>query len=425
MEIKVEKLPKSEVKITVEMTAEEMKKYEAKAAEQISKEIKIDGFRPGNVPLEIIKTKIGEVSFEAHTAELALPEVYTQAVIQNKIDVVSHPKINILKSSPLKFEATVAVLPEVKLKDYTGIKVKKSEIKVEDKDINDVLESLQRRDATFKDVEREAKKGDRVEIDFTGSDKDGKEIPGTLSKNHPVLIGDNALIPGFEDGLIGMKKGDKKVLKLKFPKKYHSKEFEGKEVSFDVTMNRIEERTMPAIDDKLAEKISAGSTKTLVKLKEDIKKNIVEVREEDEKHKREDEFLGKIADMTEVELPEAMIEEEINFMLDKSRRNMGAQGKDFDKFVEDQKAKGKDVRKDMRGNAEKQVKLRLALKEIYSKEKIEVTEADIQNEVKKILATYPEKYHDEIKKMYAKGEEGYRIMENQIKLNKVLEKYLK
>ena len=425
MEIKVEKLPKSEVRITVEMTAEEMKKYEMKAAEQISKEVKIDGFRPGNVPVEIIKAKIGEVSFEAHTAELALPEVYTKAVIDNKVDVVSHPKVNILKNSPLKFEATVAVLPEVKLKDYTGIKIKKSEIKVEDKDINDVLESLQRRDATFKDVEREAKKGDRVEIDFKGSDKEGKEIPGTLSKNHPVLIGDNALIPGFEDGLIGMKKGDKKVLKLKFPKKYHSKEFEGKEVSFDVTMNRIEERTMPAIDDKLAEKISAGSTKTLVKLKEDIKKNIVEVREEDEKHKREDEFLGKIADMTEAEIPEAMIEEEVNFILDKSKRNMGAQGKDFDKFIEEQKAKGKDVRKDMRVNAEKQVKLRLALKEIYSKEKIEITGVDIENEVKKILATYPEKYHDEIKKMYEKGTEGYRIMENQIKLNKVFEKYLK
>ncbi|EKD63498.1 MAG: Trigger factor [uncultured bacterium] len=425
MEIKVEKLPKSEVKITVVMTPEEMKKYENLAAEQISKEIKMDGFRPGKVPLEMVKSKVGEVSFEAHTAELALPEAYAEAVIKNKLEVVAHPRINILKNAPLSFEATVAVLPEIKLKDYTTIKVKKTEVKIEDKDINEVLESLQRREATFKDVEREAKKGDRVEIDFKGLDKDGKEIPNTASKNHPVLIGDGALIPGFEDGLIGMKKTEKKSLKLKFPKKYHAKELEGADVTFEVTMNRIEEREMPAIDDQLAIKISAGSTKTLVQLKEDIKKNLVEIREEDARRAREDEFLGKIADMTEAELPEAMIEEEINFMLERSKKNMGAQGQDFDKFIEDQKAKGKDLRKDLRGNAEKQIKLRLALKEVYVREKVEATEADMNAEVQKILATYPEKYHDEIKKMYAKSSEGYRIMENQIRLNKVLDKYLK
>lgn len=425
MEIKIEKLLKSEVKITVELTAEDMKKYETRAAEQISSEIKIDGFRPGKVPVEMIKSKIGEGSFEAHMAELALPETYAEAVMKNKIDVVSHPRINILKNAPLKFEATVAVMPEVKVKDYTGIKVKKNEIKVEDKEISEVLESLQRREAIFKDVEREVKKGDRVEIDFKGSDKDGKEIPNTLSKNHPVLVGDGALIPGFEEGLIGMKKGEKKVLKLKFPKKYHSKEFEGREVTFDVTLNRIEEREMPPIDDKLAEKISADSTKTLALLKEDIKKNLVDIRGEDEKRRREDEFLGKITDMTEADLPEAMVEEEINFMFDRSRKNMGARGKDFDEFLEEQKAKGKDVRKDMRDNAEKQIKLKLALRDIYVKEKLEVTDQDIGAEVQKILATYPEKHHDEIKKMYAKGSEGYRIMENQIRLNKVLEKYLK
>ncbi len=424
MDIKVEKLPKSEVKIVVEMTEKEMKEFEEKAAELISKEVKIDGFRTGKAPLDLVKKRVGDTAFESQVVDLALPEAYAKAVEKEGIEPVSRPKINITNHSPLKFEATMAVMPEIKLKDYSKISIKKKEIKVTDKDVDEIIDSLVKREATFKDVDRAAKKGDRVEIDFAGFDKDGKELPNTKSKNHPVIIGDDTLIPGFEDGLIGMKKEEKKKLKLKFPKKYHAEKFQGKEVEFDVTMNRIEERELPKLDDKFAEKISGGHAKTLKQLKEDIKKNLVDVRTEEAEKGREEEFLDELTKKATVEIPESMIEDEINFMLERSKQSMASQGRDFDKFMEEQKAAGKDPKKDLRKPAEKQVTLRLALREIYKQEKIEVTDKDMKAELEKLAKSYPPEYKQAIDQMYKEGTENYRILQNQVRLTKVFKKYL-
>ncbi len=424
MEIKVEKLEKSEIKITVELTEEEMKTYEEKAAEIISQEVKVDGFRVGKAPIDIVKKRVGDTAFESQVVELALPEAYAKAVTEENLQPVSRPKINITSHTPLKFEATVASMPEVKLKDYSKIKIKSKEVKVEDKDVEEVIESLQRRDAKFKDVERAAKKGDRVEVDFKGFDEEGKELPNTASKNHPVIIGDEVLIPGFEDGIVGMKKDEEKKLKLTFPKKYHAEKFQGKKVTFDVKINRIEERELPEINDEFAKKISGGHAKDLKQLKEDIKKNLVDVRGEEEVKRREEEFLEELTKMATVEIPEAMIEDEIDFMLDRTKKNMGAQGVDFEKFMEEQKAQGKDPRKDLRKRAEKQIALRLVLQEIYKQEKIEVTDADMDKELDKIAKNYPPEYGKTIREMHKEGTENYRILQNQVRLTKVLEKYL-
>jgi len=424
MDVKVEKMPKSEVKIVVAMTDSEMKVYEERAAEVISKEVKIDGFRTGKAPINIVKKRVGDTAFESQVVDLALPEAYAKAMQQEKIEPVSRPKRNITKQYPLHFEATVAVMPDVELKDYSKIKVAKKEIKVTDKDVEEIIESLSKREATFKDVERAAKKGDRVEVDFAGFDKDGKELPNTSSKNHPVIIGDETLIPGFEDGLVGMKKGEKKKLNLTFPKEYHSKNFQGKKVTFDVTMNRIEERELPKLDDKFAEKVSGGHAKTLKQLKEDIKTNLMDVRTEEAEKVREEEFLEELTKKATIEIPESMIEDEIDFMLERSKQSMDSRGMDWDKVMEEQKAAGKDPRKDLRKGAEKQVTLRLALREVYKKENIEVADEDMKVELEKIAKNYPPEYKAAIDQMYAPGTENHGILRNQVRLTKVFKKYL-
>ncbi len=425
MKIEIQKQKQSEVKILVELSTEEMKKYEDRAADEISKDVKIDGFRVGKAPIAIIRNRVGDTAFEAHAADLALQETYVKAIIDNKLDVVAHPKINIISQFPLKYEATVAVVPEIKLKDYSNVTIKSKDVKVTDKDVDNVMDSLVKRAAKFKDADRPCQKGDRVEIDFAGFDKDGKALDGTSSKNHPVVLGDGMMIPGFEDGIIGMKKDEKHRLKMKFPKKYHAEEFQGKDVEFDITVKRIEERELPTMDDAFAEKVSGGNAKTVAALKEEVKKNLEDIKKEEEGRRREDEFLKKIIELTELEIPEAMVENEIDSMLDRSRRNMGIKEEDFAKFVTAQKEKGKDPRKDLEGKAKEQITLRLALKEVLNREKIEIPKEEVLKEVEGLLKTYPDKYKDEIKKAYAEGSDAYKMLESELKLKQLFKKHLK
>ena len=425
MDIKVEKLPKSTAKIIVKLTEKDMKDFEQRAAEKLSQEVKIEGFRPGKASIDAVKARVGDTTFEAAIVEIALPESYAKAITEQKLEVVSQPKVNITKHQPLEFEAEVALIPEVKLKDYTKIKVKKEKVEVKDKDVDEIVESLCRREATFKEVDRAAKKGDRVEVDFEGTDKDGKELPGTKSKNHPVIIGDGMLIPGFEEGVIGMKKDEEKTLKLKFPKKYHAEKFQGMDVEFKVKLNKVEEREVPELNDEFAQKVSQGHAKDVAQLKKDIKKNLQDVREEDEQKRQEGEFLEKLVKLTVADLPEAMVEGEVDFMIEKSKENMKAKGVDFDEYMKAQEEKGKDIRKELKTQAEKQVTLRLALRELYNKEKIEITEKDVEEELAAIAKSYPAEYKEAVSQMYAKGSDNYRILENKIRLDKVFQKYLK
>lgn len=425
MKTEIQKQKKSEVKILIELSQEEMKKYENRAAEEISKDVKIDGFRVGKAPIAIIRNRVGDTAFEAHAADLALQETYIKAIMDNKLDIVAHPKINIISPFPLKYEATVAVVPEIKLKDYSGITVKSQDVKVTDKDVDNVMDSLVKRAAKFKDADRPCQKGDRVEIDFAGFDKDGKTLNGTSSKNHPVVLGDGMMIPGFEDGIVGMKKDENRKLKIKFPKKYHTEEFQDKDVEFDITVKRIEERELPTMDDAFAEKVSGGNAKTVAKLKEEVKKNLEDIRKEDEERKRENDFLKKLIELTELEIPEAMIENEIDAMLDRNRRNMGIKEEDFTRYIADQKEKGKDPRKDIEGKAKDQITLRLALKEVFNREKIEIPKEETTKEIEALTKTYPDKYKDEIKKAYAEGSDGYKMLESELKLKKLFRKYLK
>lgn len=424
MKVTVEKLPKSEVKLIIEVPAERLEKYMEKAAEQISMHFKIPGFRPGHVPLDVLKQHVNEEGIEAHMLDIALPETYTEAVMKEKLQVVSRPKVEIKTKSPLVYEAVVAVFPEVSVSGYEKISVKKETPKVEAKDVDEVLAGIQKRHTTYKDVEREAKKGDRVEVDFDGFDDGGAPLDNTSSKNHPLVIGDNSLIPGFEDELVGMKKEEKKSFKITFPKDYHHKPFQNKKVEFKVTMNRIEEGTAPVWTPEFIKEVT-GEEKSMDEVKKIIEENLAKDKEQAEKVRRENAFLDAIIEHTKLEIPASLIEEEIDMMLEEFKDELSQQlGVTLEQFMEQTKKEMKELRDDRRKEAEKRLTLRFGLQKLFELEKIDVTKDELEKEMEHIINLYPAKEQYKVRKEYKEGSYLKRRLENKMKMDKLFERFL-
>lgn len=424
MKVTVQKLPKSEVKITVEVPQERVEKFMQKAAEQISHHFKIPGFRPGHVPLDVLKQHVNQEGIEAHMLDIALPETYTEAVTKEKLQVVSRPKVDIKSKSPLIYEATVAVYPDVTVSGYEKISIKKEEPKVEEKDVDEVLEGIKKRHATYKEVDRPAQKGDRVEIDFQGFDDGGAPLDNTSSKNHPLVIGEGSLVPGFEEELVGMKKGEEKKFKVTFPKEYFHKPFQNKKVEFKVTVHMVEEGKFPEWTPEFIKEVT-GHDKDLEGVKTIIRENLAIDRKEAEKVRRENAFLDKIIDHTKVEIPETLMEEEIDAMIEEFKNELQQQvGVTLEQFLEQNKKELKDLRNDRRKEAEKRLTLRFGLQKLFEQEKIDVTKEELDKEMNHIIDLYPKNEQYKVEKEYKEGSYLKRRLENKMKMDKLFERFL-
>jgi trigger factor len=422
MDYTVKKLPKSEVEITVTITAEDLKKHFEKAAEDISKEVNIKGFRPGHVPKEVLEQHVDKKHIEAHAQELAVQRSYADIVVKENLQVISRPQIKIEKEEPFTYIAVVATMPEVEVKDYKSIKIEKKEPKVTEKDIEDVLKDLQKYSTIYKDVDREAKKGDRVEVDFEGFDEAGKSVPNTKSQNHPVVLGENTLIPGFEDNLIGMKKDTKKEFDIVFPKDYGKKDFQNKKLKFKVEVKRVEEPVSPELNEEFVEKVT-GKKQPVADLKKDIEKNLHAKKTQEAKQERENLYIEELLKRTKSEVPDSLIHEEAHYILHEMEDEIAAKGLQFDQFLAQAKTTEEELVKKYTPEAEKRIKIRLALQHIIKEEKIEVTEAEMNAEFEKIKTFYPPKEHAKIEADYKKGELQGQL-KNRLVLRKLFEKVL-
>lgn len=444
MKYEIKLLADSTVKLTIEVSQDEMLRHKKKACENFSNDLKIPGFRPGHAPMHVVEQYIDKRHILSHTYELAVQYSYAEAVIKEKLQVVSSPKIKFIsdttkdfteesmKDEMFKFEAEVATMPEVKLKDYKSIKVPKEEPKVEKKEIDETIEEMQKYFTTWsdvKDADREVKKGDRVEIDFAGFDPkeknpqgEPKEIPNTSSKNHPVIVGDETLIAGFEDNLIGMKKGEKKEFELTFPASYHKKDFQNKKVLFKVELHRLEEGVKPEVNEKFTEKVT-GKRITVEEFRKDIEGNISKHKEEVLKQKRENAFLEELLRRTEIDLPGALIDEEIDYIIEEVKHDMSHRKIEFDKFLEQSKLTLEDLRKKYRPEAKKRIRLRLAITKVIQEEKIDVTDEELNTEIEKLVSLYPKENQKKIKEELGSREEQNR-MRNKMLLGKFFEKML-
>lgn len=389
MNITSEKIKNSEVKLTVELSELEMEVYYQKALEKLSKQINVKGFRQGHVPKDVAERELNKEFITAHAVDMAIPPTYVDAIKDQKLEPIARPKVNVISTSPLKFEATVPLYPEVKLKDYKKIQVEPQKVELTDQEMQEELKRLQGFHAHYHDVDRAAQTGDRVEVDFQGFDETGVPLEGTISKNHPIVIGDKMFVPGFEENLMGMTKEQEKEFKVTFPADYFHTPFQNKVVVFKVKVNRIEERHLPELDAELIKKIS-GKEMTLEDFKKELRDNLLKGRQQDEKTRQENSLLEQIEARTEVELAEALVHDEVDFMIDEQKQQLSERGLKWEDYLKAVNKTEQDLHKEKHQEAEKRLKLRFGVQELFKLEKIEVTDADLEKsyqEELKVLAS--------------------------------------
>jgi len=350
--------------------------------------------------------------------------LYAEAVLKEKVPVVARPEIKFVSDLPFVFEAIVAVLPEVKISGYDKIKIKKNDLKVTEKEVDELINYVLKQRAEYTEVDRVAKMGDRVELDFDGFDPKG-DVPleGTASKNHPAILGEGSLIPGFEEEVIGLKAGDEKTFDITFPKDYHSKRFQGKKVKFKVKVGKVEEVKLPEITSVWIKEVS-GQDRTPEQFREDVRTNLEKEREQQEKQRRESEFLDELLKLATLDAPKALIEEEIDFMLDRTKMDLQSRGLKWEEYEKHMQTQNRNLREEKKAQAEKQVKLRIILQHLYKVENIEPTDEEVASHLESLLEAYPENEKAKIRENYKKGSEGYVQIRNAIGIETFFKKFL-
>lgn len=392
MQIEIKKLPKSRVEISFELTAEELKPFIEKAVSNASQSVKIEGFRPGKAPRDLIEQKIGQAALYEEAAELAVRKTYVAAVLEKNLNVIGRPEIQILKlapGNPFNYKAIAAVLPEIKLPDCKIIaaetKSRAKPAEVPEKEINETVEHVRKSRAKHSAVNREAKEGDFCEIDFEAR-HGGAKIEKGESKNHPLVIGGKEFVPGFEENLVGMKTGEEKTFSVKAPDDYFKKEYAGKVLDFKVKINGVFERILPELNDEFAKTL--GKFENLEQLKKSVKEGLLMEKEKKEKDRLRMEILEKIAEKTEMELPDILVESEKEKMTHELEHNVEQFGLTLENYLNQVKKTVDELKKDWQKDAEKRAKAALILREIAAKERLAPTEEEIAEKTKETLAHY-------------------------------------
>ncbi|MBU1131544.1 trigger factor [Patescibacteria group bacterium] len=384
MQISTKELNKSQTELTIEVSAEEARPFLEKAAVRLSKETKIEGFRPGRAPYDIVKQKLGEMNIYQEALDNIITHFYWQAVEQEKINTVSQPKIDLEKfapGNPIIFKATVALMPKIKLGNYKSIKVKKNKAEVETAEVDKVIKDIRKMQVKEILEDKPAEKDDRVEVDFTVS-LDKVVIEDGTGKKYPVVIGEGFMVPGFEDQLIGMKKDEEKSFQLKFPEKYQNSMVAGKLCDFKVKMLNVYKRELPEVTDEWAKSVGAENIQNL---KSKIKKNLEDEKKFHEEQRAEIEMLKKIIEQTEFsDIPDVLVENEAHRMVHEFADSISQQGLNFDDYLKNINKDKKQLEEEFRPKALERVKTSLIIKEIAEQENILPKDKEIEEELKRI-----------------------------------------
>lgn len=388
MKTTVKKISDTRVEIKVTLEKPELADARKKAIERLSKEVKVPGFRKGKVPADMAEKYLNPNDIAQVALDIAVRLAVPKAFIDNKQNPLVVPEVSVTKYVPdesAEFTATADILPEVKLGDYKKLGVKKTEVKVAEKDIKDVLENIAAAYAEKKVVKRAAKMSDEVIIDFTGK-KDGKAFEGGSAHDYTLGLGSKSFIPGFEEGIVGHEVGDKFDIDLTFPKDYHAKEMAGKKVVFEVLLKQISEVVKPKLDDELAKK--CGPFKTIDELKADIKKNLAAQNEHKVEEKYKDDLVEALVKKSKVSAPEILISDQLRFIKDDISRNAAAQGLTFDDYLKQTGQKEEDWEKEARKIAEARVKASLVLQILARDQKITVPDDEVSAKIAELKDVY-------------------------------------
>ena len=389
MSLQVENLEKNMAKLTIEVPASEFEKALQSAYNKQKKSISVPGFRKGKVPRQMVEKMYGPEIFYEDAANELIPTAYEEELKNCDLEIVSRPTVDIVqikKGENFIFTAEVAVKPEVTLGEYKGMEVDKTSTRVTQKEVEAKIKEEAEKNARTVTVEgRPVQDGDEVILDFEGF-VDGEAFEGGKGENYPLTIGSGSFIPGFEEQLVGAEAEKEVEVKVTFPEEYHAEELKGKDAVFKCTIHEIKEKQIPEIDDEFAAEVSEFDT--LDEYKADVKAKIKEQKENEGKQKKEDQAVEKAVANATMEIPEAMIDEQVRQMVNEFAQNMQYQGISFEQYCQITGMTLEKIQEETRPQAVKRIETRLVLVAIAKAENIEVTEERLDEEIKKMAESY-------------------------------------
>jgi trigger factor len=385
-----EKKENSTVELVIEVAAEEFDAAVEKAYHKNKGSISVPGFRKGKAPRKIIESMYGASVFYEEAIDDVYPGAYADAVKEQNLDVVAYPSIEIVSvgKEGLTFKAVVTVKPEVKLGEYKGLSAPKPEVTITEQDLEREMAPLVERATRLVSVDREAKLGDTVLLDFDGF-KDGERFEGGQGTNYDLELGSHTFVPGFEDALVGVKAGDEKDIDITFPKEY-PEELANQPAVFKVKIHEVKEKVVPTLDDEFAKDVSEFDT--LDELKKDLEEHLRQHRQEDAERDFGNSLMEQVCDNLEVQLPDAMVDYRVDEMVRDFAQRISNQGIPFEDYMKYIGTDLNTIKAQMRPNAIANLKAGLALDAIAAAENLPVTDEDIEEEQKKLA----EQYHMEL-----------------------------
>lgn len=413
-----EKKEGNEGLLKVTVPAEKVNKALDQAFKKVVKQINVPGFRKGKVPRPIFEQRFGVEALYQDAVDILLPEAYGEAIEETKINPVAQPEINVTqieKGRDFEFEATVTVEPEVKLGDYKGLEIEKQDSELTDQDLQDEIDhSLGHLADMVVKEDGAVEEGDTVNIDFDGY-VDGEQFEGGQADGYDLEIGSGSFIPGFEDQLVGVKTGEEKDVVVTFPEEYHAEELAGKEATFKTKVNEIKYKEVPELTDEIANELDSDAN-SVDEYKENLRKRLSEQKAQDAENVEKEEAINKATENTTIDIPQAMIDTELDRMVQEFGQRIQQQGLDLQTYFQISGQDESQLREQMKDDAEQRVKTNLTLSAIADEENIEVTDEDIDKELEKMSSQFNISVED-IKQTLGNTD----IIKNDVRIQKVID----
>ncbi len=409
---------KNAVKFTMEFTAEEFEQAQIQVYQQAKNQFEIPGFRKGKAPRSIIEKHYGEGVFFEDAIDALFRQSYGTALADLDLEVIDSPAAEfskIAKGEGFTVTITVECFPIVEVKDYKGVEIEKVEQEVKEEDVENELKAVQKRNARMILVERPAQEGDTVLFDYAGFVGD-EQFEGGTAERQELVLGSGMFIPGFEEQLVGATPGEKRDVKVTFPEEYHAEELAGKEAVFHCLVHEIKEEQLPELDDEFAKDVSEYDT--LEELKQANRERLESYAKMSAENQMKDAAIAKVVDANEVDVPAAMVEDEINRMIGELNQQLRYQGLTIEQYIQFTGKSMAEFREEVRPEAEKAVKTRIILMGVVDAEKLEVSAEEIEDELNKMAAQY-QMTADKIKEMI--GIENLTFLQKDLQVRKAID----
>ncbi|MBI5972701.1 trigger factor [Staphylococcus caledonicus] len=413
-----EKKEGNEGLLKVTVPAEKVDKALDQAFKKVVKQINVPGFRKGKVPRPIFEQRFGVEALYQDAVDILLPEAYGEAIEEAGINPVAQPEINVTqieKGKDFEFEATVTVEPEVQLGDYKGLEIEKQNSELTEEDLQEAIDhSLGHLADMVVKEDGAVEENDTVNIDFNGY-VDGEQFEGGQAEGYDLEVGSGSFIPGFEDQLVGMKTGEEKDVVVTFPEEYHAEELAGKEATFKTKVNEIKYKEVPELDDEIANELDSDAN-SVDEYKENLRKRLSEQKAEEAENVEKEEAINKATENVTIDIPQAMIDTELDRMVQEFGQRIQQQGLDLQTYFQISGQDESQLRKQMKDDAEQRIKTNLTLSAIADKENIEATDEDIDKELEKMSKQFNISVED-IKQTLGNTD----IIKNDVRIQKVID----